>query len=319
MAALRVGFAGTPAFAAEALTAILSAGYAVPMVLTQPDRPSGRGLKLSPSPVKQCAVAHDIPVFQPASLKAPLARAEALSVRLDVLVVAAYGLILPPPVLSWPLHGALNIHASKLPRWRGAAPIQRALLAGDSETGVTIMQMDAGLDTGPMVDSVGVLIAPRETAGTLTVKLAAAGAAAIVAVLGRLARDGALAAIAQSAADATYAPKIGRADARLDWRLSAELLDRTVRAFDPIPGAYTRWQTETVKVWTAEPCAAPGAAPGTVVAIGPEGVDVACGTGALRLRSVQPAGGRRMVAAAFAAGRALLPGARFAVGEADAH
>lgn len=318
MAALRVGFAGTPAFAAEALAAILAAGYAVPLVLTQPDRPSGRGLKLLPSPVKQYALAHGIPVFQPVSLKAPDARAEALAVRIDVLVVAAYGLILPPPVLSWPRHGGLNIHASKLPRWRGAAPIQRALLAGDTGTGVTIMRMDAGLDTGPLVEAVDVPIAARETAGTLTVKLAAAGAAAIVTALGCLARDGALAAIAQPEDGVTYAAKIGRADARLDWALPAEMLDRTVRAFDPVPGAYTRWQTETVKVWSAEACAAPGAAPGTVLAVGPEGIEVACGAGTLRLRSVQPAGGRRMAAAAFAAGRALLPGALFAAGETDA-
>ena len=318
MAALRVGFAGTPVFAAEALNAILSAGYPVPMVLTQPDRPAGRGLKLSPSPVKQCAVGHGIPVLQPVSLKSPDARAEVLAIRLDVLVVAAYGLILPPAVLSWPLHGGLNIHASKLPRWRGAAPIQRALLAGDTTTGVTIMRMDAGLDTGPLTETIDVPIAPRETAGTLTVKLAAAGANAIVAVLGRLARDGALAATAQPADGVTYAAKIGRVDARLDWAQPAEMLDRIVRAFDPVPGAYTRWQAENVKVWSAETCAAPGAAPGTVVAVGPEGVDVACGTGALRLRSVQPAGGRRMAAAAFAAGRALLPGARFTVVDADA-
>ncbi len=315
MPALRVGFAGTPVFAAEALAAILTAGFAVPLVLTQPDRPSGRGLKLSPSPVKLRAIEHGIPVLQPPSLKTDAARAEALAVRLDVLVVAAYGLILPPAVLAWPRHGGLNIHASKLPRWRGAAPIQRALLAGDSVTGVTIMQMDAGLDTGPMIEVVDVPIAARETAGTLTARLAAAGAAAIVTVLERLARDGALAATPQPADGVTYAAKIGRADAALDWTQSSAMLDRTVRAFDPAPGAFTQWGAETVKVWSAEPVTDASGAQGTVVAVGPDGVDVACGSGALRLRTVQPAGGKRMPATAFAAGRALGPGARF--GAAD--
>ncbi|MEO8507446.1 MAG: methionyl-tRNA formyltransferase, partial [Betaproteobacteria bacterium] len=261
---------------------------------------------------------HGIPVLQSPSLKTDAARAEALAVRLDVLVVAAYGLILPPAVLAWPRHGGLNIHASRLPRWRGAAPIQRALLAGDTVTGVTIMQMDVGLDTGPMIEVVDVPIAARETAGTLTTRLAAAGAAAIVAVLERLARDGALAAIPQPAAGVTYAAKIGRADAALDWTQSSAMLDRTVRAFDPAPGAFTQWGAETVKVWSAEPVMDASGVPGSVVAVGPDGVDVACGNGALRLRTVQPAGGKRMPAAAFAAGRALGPGARFGAAEGAA-
>ena len=186
-------------------------------------------MKLQASPVKQRAAGHGIPVLQPPSLKTESGRAEALSVRLDVLVVAAYGLILPPAVLAWPRYGSLNIHASKLPRWRGAAPIQRALLAGDVATGVTIMQMDAGLDTGPVIDTVYIPIAPRETAGTLTAKLASAGAAAIVAVLERLAREGLLPATAQPTDGATYAAKIGRAEAELDWTQSASVLDRAVR------------------------------------------------------------------------------------------
>ena len=313
---LRVGFAGTPAFAAEALAAILAAGFAVPVVLTQPDRPQGRGLRVAPSPVKELAVAHGIPVLQPATLKTPEGRAEATAVRIDVLVVAAYGLILPPAVLAWPRHGSINIHASKLPRWRGAAPIQRALLAGDAGTGITVMQMDEGLDTGPMIDVVDMAIAPRDTAGTLTAKLAAAGAAAIVAVLERLARERTLHAVAQPAAGATYAAKIGRDDARLDWLQPAVVLDRAVRAFDPAPGAFTSWLGQPLKVWAAEPMPQAGNAaeatppPGTIVGAGAGGVDVACGAGVLRLKMVQPAGGTRMAAGAFAAGRALAPGAR---------
>ena len=320
---LRVGFAGTPAFAAEALTAILAAGFAVPVVLTQPDRPQGRGLRVASSPVKALAVAHGIPVLQPVTLKTPEGRAEATAVRIDVLVVAAYGLILPPAVLAWPRYGSINIHASRLPRWRGAAPIQRALLAGDAGTGVTVMQMDEGLDTGPMIDVVDVAVAPRETAGTLTAKLAAAGAAAIVAVLERLARDGKLHAVAQPADGVTYAAKIGRDDARLDWAQPAVVLDRAVRAFDPVPGAFTFWLGQPLKVWAAEPMPSTIAgtqdapAPGTIVAVGAAGVDVACGDGLLRVRTVQPAGGKRMAASAFAAGRALAPGARFGA-EADA-
>ena len=320
---LRVGFAGTPAFAADALAAILAAGFAVPVVLTQPDRPQGRGLRVAPSPVKGLAVAHGIPVLQPATLKTPEGRAEATAVRVDVLVVAAYGLILPPAVLAWPRHGSINIHASKLPRWRGAAPIQRALLAGDAGTGVTVMQMDEGLDTGPMIDVVDVAVAPRETAGTLTAKLAAAGAVTIVAVLERLAREGRLRAVPQPGDGVTYAAKIGRDDARLDWSQAAAALDRAVRAFDPVPGAFTTWLGQPLKVWGAEPLPAPGAATeiapraGTIIAVGTGGVDVACGDGVLRLKSVQPAGGKRMAATAFAAGRALAPGARLGA-DADA-
>ena len=316
---MRVGFAGTPAFAASALAAILDAGFAVPVVLTQPDRPRGRGLHLEASPVKQLAATHGIPVLQPASLKTEGGSAEALAIPVDVLVVAAYGLILPQAVLAWPRHGALNIHASKLPRWRGAAPIQRAIMAGDTVTGVSVMQMDAGLDTGAVVDEVDVAVTPRETAGTLTAKLATAGAIAIVATLERLVRDGVLPSSPQPTDGVTYAAKIARADAAIDWSQPAVVIDRTVRAFDPIPGAHVQWDAETVKVWAAEPVAASAPAPpGTVLAIHGDGVDVACGEGALRLHRVQPAGGKRMAARAFAAGRAIAPGGRFAVGPDDA-
>ena len=312
MTPLRVGFAGTPAFAAEALAAILAAGHPVPVVLTQPDRPQGRGLKLAAPPVKELALRHALPVLQPATLRTPDARAGALAIPIDVLVVAAYGLILPAEVLAWPRHGGINIHASKLPRWRGAAPIQRAILAGDTATGVTIMQMDEGLDTGPMLAVVDVPIAPRETAGTLTTRLAAAGAEAIVRVLARIARGDLPPAVAQPADGATYAAKVGRDDARLDWTLPATALDRAVRAFDPVPGAYTEFDGAPLTVRSAEPAGAGTAAPpGTVTAVGAGGIDVCCGEGALRLLTVQPAGGKRMGAGAFAAGRALLPGVRF--------
>ena len=318
LSSLRMGFAGTPAFAATALAAILAAGGRVESVLTQPDRPRGRGMTVIPSAVKALAMEHGLPVLQPATLKTPEARAPLLDIALDVLVVAAYGLILPPAVLAWPRCGCLNIHASLLPRWRGAAPIQHAILAGDATTGVTIMQMDAGLDTGAMIAVHPVPIGPHDTGGSLTTRLADVGGAAIVETLAQLAAHGTLPAVDQPASGATYAGKVGRTDAELDWRRSARELDRVVRAFDPVPGAATTLGADPVKVWAARPLAAAPAPhqavrlpPGTVVAVGPDGVDVACAEGLLRLVTVQPAGGKRMAAAAFAAGRAVAPGARF--------
>jgi methionyl-tRNA formyltransferase len=309
---MRVGFAGTPEFAALALRALVGAGFEVPLVLTQPDRPKGRGLKAEPSPVKRLAVERGLPVLQPAMLKTTDARAPLLAVPLDVLVVAAYGLILPPSVLAWPRHGCLNIHASALPRWRGAAPIQRAIAAGDVATGITIMQMDAGLDTGPMIECVEVAIAPRETAGTLHDKLAAAGAASIVAVLMRLARDGGLENSPQPPTGATYAHKVERADAAIDWTDSSEAIDRQIRACDPVPGAATRFGGQGVKVWRADLVTPTReAAAGTVLATGKDGMDVACGHGALRLQELQPASGKRMPASAFAAGHGVVPGSCF--------
>ncbi len=310
---MRVGFAGTPDFAAQALGAIVAAGFDVPVVLTQPDRPKGRGLVATPSPVKRWAAARGLRVLQPDTLKTDLARAPLPDIPLDVLVVAAYGLILPQAVLNWPRYGCLNIHASRLPRWRGAAPIQRAIEAGDAATGITIMQMDEGLDTGAVVEIVDVGIAPRETAGTLHDKLAVAGAAAIVAVLTRLARDGKLAQEPQPAAGATYARKVGHADAIIDWSRPSAQIDCQIRAFDPAPGAASAFGGAGVKVWRADPVErAHGAAAGTVLAVDREGIDVACGAGALRLRELQPASGKRMSASAFAAGHGAVPGARFA-------
>jgi methionyl-tRNA formyltransferase len=306
---LRVGFAGTPPFAARALAAILDGGYAVPAVLTQPDRPGGRGLAMQASAVKTLAQERGIPVIQPPTLRSEEARTALLAIPLDVLVVAAYGLILPPAVLSWPRHGCINIHASILPRWRGAAPIQHAILAGDAVTGVTIMQMDAGLDTGPMVATVETPIHPTDTAGSLTDRLAGLGAAAIVEALGRLEAAGSLAATPQPAQGATYAGKIDSAQALLDWTLPAPTLARKVRAFDPAPGARFMLDGAPVKVWAAEAGSLAGE-PGTVTAVDRDALEIACGEGSLRLLTVQPAGGKRMPGAAFALGRRLAAGDR---------
>jgi methionyl-tRNA formyltransferase len=309
---LLVGFAGTPEFAQRALEAIAGAGFTIPLVLTRPDKPKGRGLALTASPVKICAVARGLRVVQPASLKTPEGRGEALACPLDVLVVAAYGLILPPAVLAWPRLGCLNIHASLLPRWRGAAPIQRAIEAGDASTGVTIMQMDEGLDTGPTIAREEVPIGLRDTGGLLHDRLAEAGAALIVNVLRRLGRDGRLAALPQSAEGATYAARITARDARIDWTREAQVIDRQVRALDPAPGAYTTLGGSVVKVWQAEPTSTPSAAaPGTVLAARPAGIDVACGAGTLRILELQRAGGRRVPASALVAGRFVAAGARF--------
>jgi len=311
---MRVGFAGTPRFAVVVLEALVAAGFDVPLVLTQPDRPKGRGLKAESPPIKALAVRYGLTVLQPATLGTGDSRAPLLALPLDVLVVAAYGLILPPAVLAWPRHGCLNVHASRLPRWRGAAPIPRAIEAGDSATAVTIMQMDAGLDTGPIVLSADVDIAPRETAGTLHDKLAAAGAQAIMAVLQRLAREGALTNTPQPAAGVTYANKLERAEAAIDWSQPSEGIDRKIRALDPVPGAATQLGGQTVKVWRAGPAAVArtdDSVPGTVIAVGKEGIDVACGLGTLRLAELQPASGKRMSASAFAAGHAVTPGSRF--------
>lgn len=310
---MRVGFAGTPAFAVPALAAIVAAGFEVPIVLTQPDRPSGRGLRPQPSPVKAFAQSHDLPILQPPSLKGEDTQADLREIPLDVMVVAAYGLLLPEPVLSWPRHGCINVHASILPRWRGAAPIHRALLAGDDETGVTIMQMEAGLDTGPMLEIIRTSIGGRDTGGTLLDRLAELGAQAVVSVLERLRREGSLAGEPQPADGTTYAKKITRADAAIDWNASAAAIERQIRAFDPAPGAFAQREGEVVKLWAAAPAAATGRCgdPGEVLAIDGGAIVVACGEGVLRITELQPAGGRRMNAAAYVAGRRLTAGARF--------
>ncbi|MFP5409503.1 MAG: methionyl-tRNA formyltransferase [Gammaproteobacteria bacterium] len=302
---MRLIFAGTPPFAAAALDALADAGHDIALVLTQPDRPAGRGMKLTPSAVKTAALARGLPVAQPANLKTPEAQAEVAAVGADLMVVAAYGLILPQAVLDLPRRGCLNVHASLLPRWRGAAPIQRAILAGDAETGITIMQMDAGLDTGAMLLKTVVPILESDTAATLHDTLAAAGARAIVDALAQL---DTLTPEPQDDAQATYAAKLTKEEAQLDWSRPAAALARAVRAFNPVPGAWTPLDGAPLKIWAAAAVAGYGA-PGSVLEAGDRLV-VACGDGALALSEVQPAGSKRMAVAAFLAGRALAPGAR---------
>ena len=294
---MRVVFAGTPPFAASALEALVRARHQVLLVLTQPDRPSGRGLRLTPSAVSTTAEALGLSVAKPASLRDPLSWQPIQDAAFDVMVVAAYGLLLPQAVLDMPRRGCLNIHASLLPRWRGAAPIQRAILAGDAETGISIMQMEAGLDTGPVLLEKRLAIAPRASTGTLTTSLAALGAEAIVEALARLDQ---LPAIPQDERRATYAPKVRKSEARIDWSHAAGEIDRLVRAFNPAPGAEAQLGGLPIKIWSAEPVRGKGA-PGTWLSIGPETV-VACGEGALRLLEVQRPGARRMAAEAFVRG-----------------
>lgn len=308
-AALRVGFAGTPPFAATALTAVLDAGFGVVAVLTRADRPQGRGLRLVPSAVKSLALERGLALFQPATLGEEGARAALAGAALDVLVVAAYGLILPQAVLGTPLHGCINIHASLLPRWRGAAPIERALLEGDSQTGISIMQMDAGLDTGAVISTHEVQIGLRDTAGTLTDRLSAVGAEAIVETLKRLERDGRVDAVSQVAEGASYARKISRDDAAIDWHAPAITTDRQVRALNPVPGAFTVLDGKPIKIWASEPGPGRFGAPGTVIRAD-GALIVACGEGALAVRELQRAGGRRLSAADFLAGNPIAIGAR---------
>ena len=305
---MRVVFAGTPPFAAAALRSLATAGHELPLVLTQPDRPAGRGLRLTPSAVAENAHALGLRVEKPPTLKSPEAHALLLEARADVMVVAAYGLILPAAVLAIPPRGCINIHASLLPRWRGAAPIQRALLAGDATTGITIMQMDAGLDTGAMLMRTAVPIDARATTGTLTASLAELGARCIVEALATLDR---LKGEPQDEALATYAAKVAKAEARIDWRCDAAQIDRQVRAFDPAPGAEAILGGEPLKVWAAEPVEGNGA-PGEVLGHGPEGLTVACGRGALRLTRLQKPGGRKLAAAEFLRGVSLTAGAMLA-------
>ncbi|MEO5932905.1 MAG: methionyl-tRNA formyltransferase [Duganella sp.] len=317
---MKVIFAGTPEFAAVALQALHEAGFDIPLVLTQPDRPAGRGMHLQPSAVKQYALAHGIEVLQPLSLRtdskdpqraeqALAAHARLLSTPYDVMVVAAYGLILPRSTLD--IRPCVNIHGSLLPRWRGAAPIHRAIEAGDDETGVTIMQMEEGLDTGPMLAIERVTIAARDNTGTLHDTLAALGGRMIVAALRKM-EQGALEAVPQPEAGVTYAAKISKDEAALDFALPALELGLKIRAFNPFPGATAQVDGTTVKLWAAEVLEADSAeAPGQVLAADAQhGIVVACGAGSLRLTELQKPGGKRLPAAEFIKGFAI-DGARF--------
>jgi methionyl-tRNA formyltransferase len=303
---MKLIFAGTPDFAASALAALIAAGHDIQLVLTQPDRPSGRGMALRASPVKALALASGIRVFQPATLRDADTQEQLRSVGAEAMIVAAYGLILPRPVLAMFPLGAINIHASLLPRWRGAAPIQRAIIAGDSETGVCIMQMEAGLDTGPVLLARAVAIDAQDSAGSLHDKLADLGARLIVEALARHP----LPASAQSESGATYANKIEKSEARLDWRSPASYLARQIRAFDPSPGATAVLGGHALKIWRAEIEAVTGT-PGRVIAADRHGIVVACGEGALRLCEIQKAGGKRLPVEPFLAGTPVAAGAVF--------
>jgi methionyl-tRNA formyltransferase len=311
MTSLRIAFAGTPQFALPALQALLKSRHQVVGVLTQPDRPAGRGQQMRASPVKLLALDAQLPLAQPPTLKTPESRAQLAQWAADVLVVVAYGLILPPPVLALPRLGCVNIHGSLLPRWRGAAPIQRAILAGDAETGVTIMQLDAGLDTGPMLLERARPIGSQDTAGDLHDALSELGAAALLEALDGLAA-GTLRPRAQPAEGVSYAPKIEKSESPLDWSVSAIHLDRKIRAFNPWPVAETRFAGESLRVLRARIAEPVGAhdAPGTLLGIAEDGLRVACGEGVLAVRELQRAG-KRPVSARDFANAVRLAGLRF--------
>jgi methionyl-tRNA formyltransferase len=297
-------FAGTPEFAARALEALIEAGHTIKLVLTQPDRPAGRGMQLHASAVKQVALKHDIPVYQPEKLRDPATHDPIRAADADCMVVAAYGIILPQAVLDMPRIGCLNIHASLLPRWRGAAPIQRAIEAGDAETGVTIMQMDAGLDTGAMLLKEALPISSEDTAATLHDKLAVQGARLIVDALARYA---VLKAEPQPEAGISYAAKISKAEARIDWHRPAAAIERRIRAFDPFPGAATEFNGVAIKIWRAAVTDAAGP-PGSVLAADDKGIVVACGEGALSLLQLQKPGSKRLQVREFRQGFELAAG-----------
>lgn len=307
---MRIVFAGTPDFAVPTLQGLVAAGHDVASVLTQPDRPAGRGRRLAAGPVKDCARVLELPVLQPETLKDRSLAATLRRLHPQVIVVAAYGLILPRSVLELPEHGCLNVHASLLPRWRGAAPIQRALEAGDTETGVTIMRMAEGLDTGPMLARRATPITSRDTAGVLHDRLAVLGAELMVETLAGLERGGGEAE-PQNDEEATYAPKITPADAVADWRRPAAETERQVRAMNPWPVVRATCAGQTIRIWEARVVAGAGGAPGEILRADRKGVDVACGDDALRLTVLQRQGGRRMAAAEFLNGFPLVPGERF--------
>ena len=305
---MKLIFAGTPEFAAVALRAIINAGHEVVLVLTQPDRPSGRGMKLRYSAVKEVALAAGIEVFQPQTLREHDAQERLRSFAADAMIVAAYGLILPQAVLDMPRWGCLNIHASLLPRWRGPAPIHRAILAGDGTTGVCIMPMEAGLDTGPVLLAESLPIVSDDTTGALHDKLAELGAQMIVKALHQLP----LKPNPQPGTDACYAVKIEKSEAALDWRLPAAQLDRQIRAFNPFPGAFADLDGFAIKIWRADQMTICGT-PGQIVSIDTDGIVVACGEGSLRLTELQKPGGKRLPVAQFLAGNPITEGSRFTV------
>ncbi|MBZ2169568.1 methionyl-tRNA formyltransferase [Marinobacter sp. F4216] len=307
---MRLVFAGTPDFAASALKALLGTSHTIVGVYTQPDRPSGRGRKLIPSPVKQVALDAGIPVFQPVSLKTPEAQQELANLKADAMIVAAYGLILPKAVLEIPVHGCINIHASILPRWRGAAPIQRAIAAGDEESGITIMQMDEGLDTGAMLLKVTTPIESTDTGGSLHDRLAELGGQAIVNAMDAM-EQGGLTGEAQDDADACYAHKLSKEEGHIDWSRDASAIERLIRAFNPWPGTFTDLGDQRIRIHQAEVLAEQSDEPaGTVIRRERDGIDVACGAGTLRITRLQLPGARAQSANDLINGgkQLLLPG-----------
>ncbi len=308
-----IAFAGTPQFAVPALRALIDAGFTIPLVLTQPDRPAGRGRQIAPSPVKALALEKALNVRQPERIPASPPADSSWGARPDVLVVAAYGLLLPPWLLDWPRVAAVNIHASLLPRWRGASPIHYAILAGDAETGISIMSMVSKLDAGPVYAQERLPIASTDTTGQLHDQLAAMGAQLLLSTLPGI-LDGSVEAKPQDETDVTYAPKIGKAQAKLDWRREAEVLVRQVRAFNPWPVAEASLDDgRTLRIWSAASLdASSTAAPGTVMAAGPDGIDVATGKGLLRIEVLQPPGSRPMDASDYLNAHSL-SGHRFVV------
>jgi methionyl-tRNA formyltransferase len=305
---MKIIFAGTPEFAVPTLAALIEAGHEIVMVLTQPDRPAGRGMKLKASPVKELALQHNLPVYQPETLKTPESRAPLEGLDADVMVVAAYGLILPQVVLDLPRRGCYNVHASLLPRWRGAAPIQRSLLAGDAETGVTIMEVVLALDAGAMLKKGVVPITENDTAQSLHDALAAMGARLMVEVLAEL--DD-IRPEPQDEALVTYAEKLRKDEAPLDWKRSAAELSRQVRAFNPFPVAQAKFNDEVWRIWMATAAAGTSGAPGEILDTS-DGILVACGEDALRITELQKPGGKRLSARDFLAGNQLKRGDRFA-------
>ncbi len=312
MTALRLAFAGTPEFAALHLQALLASPHTVAGVLCQPDRRSGRGKQTRPGPVKSCALEHGIDVLQPATLRAADIQERLRGLQLDALVVVAYGLILPQEVLDLPRFGCLNVHGSLLPRWRGAAPIQRAIEAGDAESGVTIMQMDAGLDTGPMLKKAACAITPMATSGDLYARLAELGPQALCSVLDDLPAHLARAE-EQDDSLATYADKIDKREAQLDWSQPAPVLARRIRAFNPAPGCYSLLGGQRIKIWRGQARPGSKASPGTITAASGTGILVACAEGSLEVTELQLPGARSLPAAEVLRGRAELfaTGARF--------
>ena len=310
---MRIIFAGTPVFAATALDALLNADHEIVLVLTQPDRPAGRGMKTAASAVKLFAQQQDLALLQPLTLKSAEIQTQLLVLAADVMIVAAYGLILPETVLKIPRLGCLNIHASLLPRWRGAAPIQRAILAGDHETGITIMQMDAGLDTGAILLKRSIAITPDDTTQSLHDKLGLLGAQSVVEALVLL-QQGKLVSTVQDETLACYAAKIKKTEAEIDWQQSAEQIDRVVRTFNPNPGAYTYFRDIILKIWQAKVVAGRAAGkPGEIISVDREGITVACGSNMLQVEIVQKPGGKKLSSTDFLTGNNLQPGENFSV------